>query len=252
MGRRALAVANWKMHGRKAQIEVLTSAFVSALAGHPTEVVVCPPYPYLDQVSRALAGSGLKTGAQNLHEAEQGAHTGEVAGAMLRDFDCTHVIVGHSERRQFCGEDDALVAARFAAAQQAGLVPILCVGESAAERAAGGTDARVLAQFEPVLERVGVAALATAIVAYEPVWAIGSGTAASPADAQAVHALIRARIARDDAAIAEELRILYGGSVNAANAAGFCAERDVDGVLVGGASLVEDEFIAICRQIADE
>jgi triosephosphate isomerase len=276
MGRRALVVANWKMHGQKADIAALSEALLVGLAalsasgdspgtatgkgpevklegkpecGPGPEIVLCPPFPFLAQVQIALQGSALAMGAQNLFAQDSGAFTGEVSAPMLKDFDCRYVLVGHSERRQLFGENDAQVAAKFAAAQQHGLIPVLCIGESAAERDAGITEAVVSRQVETVLKQVGAAAFGHAVIAYEPVWAIGSGTAATPENAQAVHAYIRAVVARADASVASGLRILYGGSVNAANAGDFAEQADIDGALVGGASLVAEEFIAICARM---
>jgi len=247
--RRALVAANWKMNGRQAQIASLSQALVAGLADiSPLEVVICPPAVYLGQLQAALRGTALQLGAQNSHQEAKGAFTGEVSAPMLTDFGCTYLIVGHSERRQYCGETDAVVAAKFVAAQASGLKPILCVGESAAERDAGSTEAVVTRQVQAVMQVAGVAAFAQAVVAYEPVWAIGTGRAASAGNAQAVHAVIRALVAQQDAAVAEGLRIIYGGSVNAANAREFSAVADIDGALVGGASLSAEEFSTICAQ----
>jgi triosephosphate isomerase (TIM) len=249
MGRRALVAANWKMNGRQAQIASLSQALVAGLANiNPLEVVICPPSIYLAQVGAALQGSILQLGAQNLHQEAKGAFTGEISGPMLKDFDCAYVIVGHSERRQYNGETDLVVAAKFVAARANGLRPILCVGESADQRDAGITDAVVARQVQAVIQVAGVAAFTEAVVAYEPIWAIGSGRAATVASAQAVHALIRKVIAQQDAEVARDVRILYGGSVNAANAQELSAAPDIDGALVGGASLVAEEFSAICAQ----
>jgi triosephosphate isomerase len=256
MPRRALVAANWKMNGRQAQIASLSQALVAGLADiSPLEVVICPPGVYLGQVQDALRGSALALGAQNLHQEASGAFTGEIAAPMLKDFGCAYVIVGHSERRQYCGETDEVVAAKFVAAQASGLKPILCVGESAAQRDAGSTEAVVQRQVQAVLQVAGVAAFAQAVIAYEPVWAIGTGRAATADNAQAVHAVIRELIAQQDAAgkgaakeVAGSLRIIYGGSVSAANARELSAAPDVDGALVGGASLVAEEFSAICAQ----
>lgn len=249
MGRRALVAANWKMNGRQAQIASLSQALVAGLATiPPLEVVICPPSVYLAQVQAALQGSTLQLGAQNVHQEAKGAFTGEISAPMLKDFDCSYVIVGHSERREHNGESDALVAAKFVAAQAEGLKPILCVGETAAQRDAGTTDAIVTRQVQAVLQVAGIAAFAQAVIAYEPVWAIGSGRAATAANAQTVHALIRGIIAEQNARIAQELRILYGGSVNAANAQELSTAPDIDGALVGGASLIAEEFSAICAQ----
>lgn len=250
MRRRTLVVANWKMNGQKAGVDALTTALRDGLdlsAG--LEVVLCPPFVYLAQVQEALSGSLLGLGAQNLCRESNGAFTGEVSASMLREFGCSHVLVGHSERRSLFGEDDALVAAKFLAALQQGLIPILCVGETAAERDEGRTAEVVGRQLAAVLEMVGVAPFAEAVVAYEPVWAIGSGVAATPEAAQDVHAMIRALLAERSVEVAGQTRVLYGGSVTAANAAGFCAQPDIDGALVGGASLIAEDFIALCADI---
>lgn len=232
-------------------MEALTTALREAL-DQPTgpEVVVCPPFVHLARVQEILGGSSLGIGAQNLCKDSNGAFTGEVSASMLKEFGCSHVLVGHSERRSLFGEDDALVVGKFLAARQHGLIPILCVGETAAERAAGATAAVVARQLAAVTATAGVEAFAAAVVAYEPVWAIGSGQAATPETAQEVHAMIRSLLAAVSVEVADELRILYGGSVSAANAAGFYAEPDIDGALVGGASLVAEEFIALCASVA--
>ncbi|MDA8110153.1 MAG: triose-phosphate isomerase [Betaproteobacteria bacterium] len=249
--RARLVAGNWKMHGSRAANRALLEALVAgagALQG--VECAVCVPFPYLAQAAERLAGSALAWGAQNVSEHAQGAYTGEVSAEMLADFGCRYVIVGHSERRQLYGESDALVAAKFIAAQASGLVPILCVGETLAERDAGRTEETVGRQLDAVLARAGGAALARAVVAYEPVWAIGTGRTATPEQAQAVHAFARERLAAADRAAAAGLRILYGGSVKPANAAAIFAMPDVDGGLIGGASLVADDFLAICRAAA--
>ncbi|MFZ0107462.1 MAG: triose-phosphate isomerase [Thiobacillus sp.] len=243
--RKKLVAGNWKMHGSLAENAALLSALKPALAG--IEAVVCVPFPYLAQAQAELAGSSIAWGAQNLSEHSKGAYTGEVSASMLRDFGCSYVIVGHSERRSLYGESDLQVAAKFIAAQAGGLVPILCVGESLEEREAGITEQVVARQLDAVIGAAGIGALANAIVAYEPVWAIGTGKTASPEQAQAVHAFIRGKIAGLDAAIADGLVIQYGGSVKAANAAELLAQPDIDGGLIGGASLIADEFVAICR-----
>ena len=236
------------MHGSLAENAALLAALKPALAG--IDAVVCVPFPYLAQVQAALAGSSIAWGAQNLSEQAKGAFTGEVSAAMLLDFGCTYVIVGHSERRSLYSESDALVASKYMAAQAAGLKPILCVGESLDERESGVTEAVVARQLDAVINAAGVASLANAVVAYEPVWAIGTGKTASPEQAQAVHAFIRNKIAALDAAIANQLVIQYGGSVKAANASELMAKPDIDGGLIGGASLVVEEFVAICRAAA--
>jgi len=246
--RKKLVAGNWKMHGSQAENAALLEALKPALAG--IEAVVCVPFPYLAQVQSILAGSSIAWGAQNLSEQAKGAFTGEVSASMLLDFGCKYVIVGHSERRSLYGESDELVASKYMAAQSAGLIPILCVGESLEERESGVTEAVVARQLDAVINAAGVASLAKAVVAYEPVWAIGTGKTASPEQAQAVHAFIRGKIAALDAAVADGLVIQYGGSVKAANAAELMVQPDIDGGLIGGASLVADEFVAICRAAA--
>lgn len=242
-----LVAGNWKMHGSLAENERLLAgvkAGLAAVAG--VRCAVCVPYPYLFQAQAALAGTAIAWGAQNVSQFDKGAYTGEVSASMLRDFGCAFVIVGHSERRALFGEDDATVAAKFSAAQAGGLTPILCVGETLAERDAGRTFAVVERQLEAVLSRSGPAAFRHAVIAYEPVWAIGTGKTATPAQAQEVHAFIRAWLRKADPAVAEGVSILYGGSVKATNAAELFAMPDVDGGLIGGASLDAGEFVNIC------
>ena len=245
--RRPLVAGNWKMHGSRAEAQRLVEGILASGAGSgSSEAVVCPPFVYLADVGRLLAGSPVGLGGQDVCAEEPGAHTGEVAASMLADVGCRYVIVGHSERRATYGEDDALVARKFAATVRQGLVPVLCVGETLDEREKDATRAVILRQLDAVLASAGIAPFASAVVAYEPVWAIGTGRTASPDQAQAVHALIRGRIAEKDATIAASLRVLYGGSVKAANAAELFAMPDVDGGLIGGASLKADEFASIC------
>ena len=246
--RKKLVAGNWKMHGSLAENAALLAALKPALAG--IDAVVCVPFPYLAQAQAALASSSVAWGAQNLSEQAKGAFTGEVSAAMLLDFGCTYVIVGHSERRSLYGESDSLVASKYMAAQAAGLKPILCVGESLEERESGVTEAVVARQLDAVINTAGVGSLANAVVAYEPVWAIGTGKTASPEHAQAVHAFIRNKIAALDAGVADQLVIQYGGSVKAANASELMVQPDIDGGLIGGASLVAEEFVAICRAAA--
>ena len=246
MARSKLVAGNWKMHGTLAGNLSLLSAVRAGAAALKAAVAVCVPYPYLAQAQAALAGSSVAWGAQDVSEHAQGAYTGEVAGAMIAEFGCRYVLVGHSERRSFYGDTDAVVAAKYEAAQKSGLVPILCVGETLAEREANVTADVVTRQLEAVLNRCGVASLRQAVIAYEPVWAIGTGRTASPAQAQEVHALIRARVARADAAVAAGVQILYGGSVKPGNANELFGQADIDGGLIGGASLVAGDFLAIC------
>ncbi|MFN3544333.1 MAG: triose-phosphate isomerase [Thiobacillus sp.] len=246
--RKKLVAGNWKMNGSLAENAALLAAIKPALAG--IEAAVCVPFPYLAQVQAALAGSSIAWGAQNLSEHAKGAFTGEVSASMLLDFGCTYVIVGHSERRSLYGESDDAVAKKYIAAQAAGLTPILCVGESLQERETGVTEQVVARQLDAVIAAAGVASLAKAVVAYEPVWAIGTGKTATPEQAQAVHAFIRGKVAALDPAVAAGLVIQYGGSVKASNAAELMAQPDIDGGLIGGASLVAEEFVAICRAAA--
>lgn len=250
--RTRLVAANWKMHGQRQTSFTLLGRLVELLAephrdGINVEVAICPPSLYVPLAEEALSGSGIALGAQNVHSEQQGAYTGEIAARMLNDFSCRYVLVGHSERRTLFGEHDDLVAEKFAAIQAEGLIPILCVGETLEEREADRTTEVVERQIEAVLKRHGVTAMEQAVVAYEPVWAIGTGRSASPELAQEVHAGIRAKVAALDSEVAARLRILYGGSVKAANAEAFFAMPDIDGALVGGASLDADEFAGICR-----
>lgn len=244
--RNRLVAGNWKMHGSRAANRALLEAIVAG-AGTTAPCAVCVPYPYLAQVAELLGGTPVAWGAQDVSAHAAGAYTGEVAAAMLAEFGCRYVLVGHSERRQLHGESDAAVAAKFAAAQAGGMTPVLCVGETLAERDAGGTETVVARQLGAVLAAVGATAFGNAVVAYEPVWAIGTGRNATPEQAQAVHAFVRARLATEDGAVAGRLRILYGGSVKPANAAAIFAMPDVDGGLIGGASLVAQDFLAIAR-----
>ena len=244
--RRPIVAGNWKMHGTRAENARLVEDLLSR---HPdnsiAECLVCPPFVYLQEVGRLLRDTPIALGAQDVCAEAQGAFTGEVSAAMLKDVGCSFVIVGHSERRCIYHESDQLVARKFAAAQAKSLVPILCVGEQLSEREAGRTEEVVARQLDVVLELCGVGALETGMVAYEPVWAIGTGRSATAEQAQAVHAFIRERIAGRDAKIAAATRILYGGSVKASNAAELFAQPDVDGGLIGGASLNAEEFLAI-------
>ncbi len=243
-----LVAGNWKSNGDLvANRRLLEQVRASAASMHGVEAAVCVPYPYLAQAQQILGDSSVVWGGQDVSHFGAGAYTGAVTSTMLTDFGCKYAIVGHSERRAVFGDSDALVAAKFDAARKAGLTPILCVGESLQERESGVTETVVGRQLDAIMAVSGVAALARAVVAYEPVWAIGTGKTATPAQAQAVHAFIRNRIAALDAAVAAGLQILYGGSVKAANAVELFSQADIDGGLIGGASLVADEFMAICR-----
>ncbi len=243
--RRKLVAGNWKMHGSRLDNGPLVEAILGAPTHANVECLICPPFVYLAEIARELRGSTVRLGAQNLSAEAQGPYTGEISAAMLRDVGCDYVIVGHSERRTLFGEDDLLVARKFAAAQARGLTPILCVGEQLSEREADRTHEVIARQLDAVLDLTGIASLARAVIAYEPVWAIGTGHTASPAQAQDVHAFIRQRLAHRDAKIAASLQILYGGSVKKGNVRDLFAQSDVDGGLIGGASLKSEEFLSI-------
>ena len=246
--RQRLVVGNWKMHGSLPENQALLDK-VAAAAGGLSRVVaaVCAPFPYLVQVQSALAGSKAAWGGQNVSQHPKGAFTGEVSAGMLREFGCRYVIVGHSERRQLFGEDDATVMLKAGAVLAEGMVPIVCVGETLAERERGITEDVVGRQLGVVADRLGIEGLKASVLAYEPVWAIGTGKTATPQQAQTVHAFLRGILAGRDKAVSASMPILYGGSVKAANAAELFGMQDVDGGLIGGASLVADEFLAICR-----
>ena len=245
--RRPLVAGNWKMHGSRAETATLLDDLIQRQGAASTaEVAVCPPFVYLQEAARRLKESDIVLGAQNVCAEAVGAFTGEVSAAMLKDVGCRYVIVGHSERRALYHEDDKLVARKFVAVQSQKLTPILCVGETLEQRERGETEQVVARQLDAVIAVAGITAFADAVIAYEPVWAIGTGKNATPQQAQDVHAFIRGRISGRDAKIAAELRILYGGSVKAANAAELFEMPDVDGGLVGGASLRGDEFGRIC------
>ncbi len=247
--RRKIVAGNWKLQGSRDFAAALVAA-IKAEAPARVDLIVLPPYPYLGDVLAHCAGSEIAVGAQDVSAHAKGAYTGEVAAAMLADVGARYTLVGHSERRQYHAESSALVAQKFQAAQAAGITPILCVGERLEEREADQTEAVIASQLQPVLDLVGVAAFANAIVAYEPVWAIGTGRTASPEQAQAMHAFIRSQIATQDAKIAGLLPVLYGGSVKPDNAASLFAQADVDGGLIGGAALVAADFLAIAAALA--
>ena len=248
-----LVAGNWKMHGSLTANQRLLAAVRAGASSAPdVETVVCVPFPYLAQAASVLAGSSVAWGAQTLSEHDSGAYTGEVSGAMLRELGCRYVIIGHCERRMLCGERDAQIAAKFAGAQRVGLIPILCIGETVEEREQGATEAVLRRQLGAVIGAAGVAAFGDAVIAYEPVWAIGTGRTAHPAQAQSAHAFIRALVGESDGAVAARLRVLYGGSMKPANAKELFAVPDVDGGLIGGASLVAEDFLAICRAAVRE
>ncbi len=244
--RKKLVAGNWKMHGSRSMALALVNDIVAAGTGG-SDICLCPPFPYLAELVGQYAQTGIGFGAQDVSEHEgQGAYTGEVSAAMLSDIGAHWVIVGHSERRQYHAEDDALVARKFAAARAGGLTPILCVGETLKQREAGQTEAVISRQLHAVMSLNGIASFDTAVIAYEPIWAIGSGRTATPEMAQQVHAFIRSQLEKEDVMIARLTRLLYGGSVKAANAAQLFAQADVDGGLIGGASLTASDFLGIC------
>jgi len=249
--RRPMVAGNWKMHGSRIQNAALLGEIEMRLKpAWPIDVAVFPPFVYLAEAARTVAGGEIAVGAQDVCAEAGGAFTGEVSAAMLKDVGCSLVLVGHSERRRWYHEDDAAVARKFAAALNGGLTPILCIGETLEEREGHATEAVVSRQIDAVIAMNGIERFARAIVAYEPVWAIGTGLTATPSQAQSVHAFVRSRITAQNAKIGGELRILYGGSVKAANAADLFSMPDVDGGLVGGASLSAEEFYEICAAAA--
>jgi triosephosphate isomerase len=243
--RRKLVAANWKMHGSRAENAPLVEAVQGSTSLPHIDCLICPPFVYLTDVARLLRDGSVRLGAQNVCAEGGGAYTGEVSAGMLHDVGCHYVIVGHSERRRLYGEDDALVARKFAVVHAQGLTPILCLGEHLLDREAGLTEQVIGRQLEAVLALCGIASFERAVIAYEPVWAIGTGRNASPEQAEQAHACLRARLAREDARIAAGLQILYGGSVKAGNARELFAQPNVDGGLVGGASLKAEEFLSI-------
>lgn len=246
--RHPLVAGNWKMHGTRASVTELIKGLRQLALPTGVDVAVFPPFLYIDQVVAGLQGKAIGVGAQNCAvEPMQGALTGEVAASQLADAGCKMVLIGHSERRQMLGERDGMLSRKFAAAQACGLMPVLCVGETLEQRKAGQTLEVVSTQLGSVIEALGVGAFSRAVVAYEPVWAIGTGLTATPEEAQAVHGAIRAQLAAENHGVAGGVRILYGGSVKAANAAELFSMPDIDGGLIGGASLNADEFGAICR-----
>ncbi|MBV1881126.1 MAG: triose-phosphate isomerase [Pseudomonadales bacterium] len=245
--RARVVVGNWKMNGRHESIDQLVKALVKGLKpGGQVEVVVCPSSIYIYQVCSLIEGSLVLLGAQNMSEHDDGAYTGELSAGMLKDHGCRYVVLGHSERRSLFGETDELVAEKVKVALAVGLTPILCVGETLNERESGSTLAVVSRQVRSVIDLVGVTGVSQSLVAYEPVWAIGTGETATPAQAQEVHLAIRRQVGEIDKTVADELRILYGGSVKADNAEELFGQPDIDGGLIGGASLRVDEFLSIC------
>lgn len=243
--RRPLVAGNWKMNGTRDSARALVHAVSVGVDG--VDVALCPPFVLLDLVAELLSGSQVLLGAQNVARERPGAFTGEVAAEMLQEVGCRMVLVGHSERRQYYAESDEVVAEKTQRATEADLIPVICLGETLEERQRGATEEVVARQLDAVIARCGIAAMRQSVLAYEPVWAIGTGHTATPQEANAVHAFLRQRVADADPQVAGGLRILYGGSVKSANAGELFAMPDIDGGLIGGASLLADEFIEICR-----
>lgn len=245
--RKTLVAGNWKLNGSKESIQELLKGILAGMTEAKTDVAVCAPYIYIPLVHDTLTGTDIGFGSQSISENDSGAFTGEISGSMLNDFNCQYAIVGHSERRSIFGEQDADTANKFAAARKHGLTPILCVGELLEERESGITEEVVSRQLDAIIDLEGVDALADSVIAYEPVWAIGTGKTASPQQAQDVHAFIRKKVAALNADVAAKVQILYGGSVNGGNADELFAMPDIDGGLIGGASLKAEDFLAICK-----
>ena len=246
--RKPIVAGNWKMNGTLESIRELVAGLKAGIGEvNVAEVVVCAPAIYIAEASALTGGTAIAVGSQDLSNAASGAYTGEISGSMLNDFNCQYAIVGHSERRHGRGESDQLVAEKFKAAQDSGLTPILCIGELLEEREEGVTEQVCARQMDAVINAYGVAALQNSVIAYEPVWAIGTGKTASPEQAQEVHAFVRSHIAKQDQLVADGVRVQYGGSMNAANAAELLAQPDIDGGLIGGASLKSEDFLTICR-----
>ncbi|WP_305907175.1 triose-phosphate isomerase [Methylomarinum sp. Ch1-1] len=247
--RQSLVMGNWKMNGSRAESLALAQSIVAGLESGDQGVAVCVPFVYLSDVRSVIESTPLALGAQNVADQEKGAYTGEVSAAMLKDCGCTYALVGHSERRSYYGDSDQSVAARFCQAQKQGIIPVLCVGETLEEREQDKTFAVIDKQLDAVIDMAGIDALANSVIAYEPVWAIGTGKTASDDQAQEVHKYIRQRIAEKSQEIADKIQILYGGSVKPDNAKALFAMPDIDGGLIGGASLDADSFLSIYRSI---
>lgn len=247
--RRSLVVGNWKMNGTLASAELLTKGIIAGLGDTNADIAVCVPYVHLPKVSELVGNTALAVGSQNVADKSSGAFTGEISAAMLTEFNCKYALVGHSERRSYYGDTDESVAARFCQAQEQNIIPILCVGETLEQREQDQTFAVIDTQLDAVINLAGIAAFGAAVIAYEPVWAIGTGKTATDEQAQEVHQYIRKYIAAKDQAIAEKIQILYGGSAKPDNAKGLFAMPDIDGGLIGGASLDAESFLKIYHSI---
>ena len=245
--RKTIVAGNWKMNASKDSVDNLIKGLLTGMDGITSEVLVCAPFPYLAQVELLIQGSKVMLGAQNLNTNASGAYTGEVSADMIKDFGARHVIVGHSERRSLYGETSAMVAEKTKAALNAGLTPLLCIGESIEQRDSGNTEAVIEKQLSAVIELVGIEAFNQIIIAYEPVWAIGTGVTATPEQAQEAHLFIRSLLAKNDESVAQKTPILYGGSMNASNASELISCADIDGGLIGGAALKAEDFLQICK-----
>lgn len=247
--RQSLVVGNWKMNGTRASAESLTKGIIAGLGSNGAELAICVPYVYLAEVSELVKGTGLALGSQNVADKASGAYTGEISAAMLNEMGCKYAIVGHSERRTYYGDTNESVAERFSQAQAQGIIPILCVGETLEQRESEQTIAVINEQLDAVIALAGIAAFNTAVIAYEPVWAIGTGKTATDEQAQDVHRHIRQYIAAKDPVIAEKIQILYGGSAKPDNAKGLFAMPDIDGGLIGGASLEAESFLKVYHSV---
>ncbi len=250
--RRPLVMGNWKLNGSKNMVNELIANLRNELSPvYGCDIAIAPPVMYLDLAKHNLSGSCIALGAQNVDLNLSGAYTGDISAAMLKDIGTRYVIIGHSERRTYHKESDEFIAKKFAVLKEKGLIPVLCIGESEAENEAGQTEAVCAKQLDAVLDTLGASAFENAVIAYEPIWAIGTGKSATPAQAQAVHKFIRDHIAKKDADVAKKVIIQYGGSVNASNAAELFTQPDIDGALVGGASLKADAFAVIVKAAAE-
>lgn len=247
--RRSLVLGNWKMNGTRASAESLAKGIMAGLDADIADIAVCVPFVFLPEIGRIVKDTRLGLGAQNVADKPSGAYTGEVSAAMLKEFGCQYAIVGHSERRSYYGDTDQSVAARFSQAQEQGVIPVLCIGETLEQREQNQTFAVITAQLDAVVDSAGIAAFNDAVIAYEPVWAIGTGKTASDEQAQEVHQFIRNYIAAKDQAVAQKIQILYGGSAKPDNAKGLFAMPDIDGGLIGGASLEADSFLKIYHSV---